>query len=256
MDKTRVSAYLARFSGMNGKMKWIVFLAQGAPVSVDPLFDRLSAMPFPRVKGAPIELLGGYAIIVTELGTVHVVDALDGRPIWAFKTRRARRSAGKETGFLESRVSPGGNKFIATLKDSDWIYIFNLVPPGNRSPMAMDPLPRGNLSMLLSTKGNQAFFVSAEDQEFSLMRINIPDGAMYEAPPLQWGEHFNGLPKVLENEIIFSTENAVYVADMKKDLYLRIAFQKKPGDHCFLGMLVPTGKSLISIGKKGISRFR
>ena len=255
LDKTRVSAYLSRISGRTGKPKWVVFLAQGAPEAIDPLFDRLSAMPFPRVKGAPLVLDKGEVFVGTDLGTIHVLDSLSGRPIYAFKVERTKKSAGEANGFLDSRVFATNHFIVAALKDSDWIYVLKKWP-SMETPLFSDPIPRGKISILVGAKRNSAFFITSQEGEFSLLRINIPKLESYLAPPLQEGEHFVGVPLVLNKKIIFSSENIIYSADIEKDLYLNIIFEKEEDEFSYLGLIIPIKNNVLTIGYEGIGFFK
>ncbi len=256
LDKTRVSCYLARFDGNTGRVKWVTFLAQGAPEALDPLFDRLAAMPFPGVRGAPLCLVEGEVICATGLGTVQAVDAWDGRRLWAFRTSRTRPQVNKERGFLRSAVMEDQDRILACLEDSDWIYLFRPFPrPGGR-PLLAPPLPRGNLCLSVGLRGGKAYFLSAQEGEYSLCRITLPSGRIYAAPPLQSGEHFLGRPLLAGRAVLFCTEEALYRADTKRDLYLEIEYPVPPGQSALMGTLLPWKGGLLSLGRMALGAWR
>ncbi len=256
LDKTRVSCYLARFDGRTGRTKWVTFLAQGAPEALDPLFDRLAAMPFPEVRGAPLCLAEGAVICATGLGTIQAVDAWDGRHLWAFRTARARPQVDEVRGMLRSAVMEDGGRILAGLEDSDWLYLLRPFPAPGNSPLLAPPLPRWNLSLLLGLRGKKAYFLSAQGDEYSLCRLTLPEGKIYVAPPLQKGEHFLGRPLLAKNAVLFCTEDALYRADTRRDLYLELEFEPPPGAPALMGSLLPWKGGLLSLGPQAIGFWR
>ncbi len=256
LDKTRVSCYLARFDGKTGRARWVTFLAQGAPEALDPLFDRLAAMPFPRLRGAPLCLVEGAVICATGLGTVQAVDAWDGRHLWAFRTARARPQVDEVRGMLRSAVMEDGGRILAALEDSNWLYLFRPFPAPGNSPLLAPPLPRWNLSLLLGLRGKKAYFLSAQGDEYSLCRITLPEGKIYVAPPLQKGEHFLGRPLLAKNAVLFCTEDALYRADTRRDLYLELEFEPPQGSPALMGSLLPWKGGLLSLGPQAIGFWR
>ena len=256
LDKTRVSCYLGRFDGKTGRVIWVTFLAQGAPEALDPLFDRLAAMPFPEVRGAPLCLVEGTVICSTGLGTIQAVDAWDGRHIWAFRTARARPQVDEERGVLRSSVVEDRGRILAALKDSNWIYLFRPFPAPGSPPLMAPPLPRRNLSLLVGLQGRRAYFLSAEEDEYSLCRITLPEGSIYLAPPLQSGEHFLGRPLLSGKAVLFCTEGALYRADTHRDLYLELEYEPPGGSPALMGSLIPWKGGLLSLGPQAIGVWR
>ncbi len=256
LDKTRVSCYLARFEGKTGRVKWVTFLAQGAPEALDPLFDRLAAMPFPEVRGAPLCLVEGAVICATGLGTVQAVDAWDGRHLWAFRTARARPQVDEERGVLRSSVVEDRGRILAALEDSNWLYLFRPFPAPGSTPLLAPPLPRWNLSLLLGLRGKKAYFLSAQGEEYSLCRLTLPEGKIYLAPPLQKGEHFLGRPLLSRDALLFCTEDALYRADLRRDLYLELQYEPPRASPGFMGSLLPWKGGLLSLGSKAVGLWR
>lgn len=257
LDKTRVTCFLARLEGRTGRPRWIRFLAQGAPEALDPLFDRLAAMPFPEVAGAPLCLLEGALFAASDLGTVHALEAWTGRPLWAVQTARTRPEAGKERGFLRSTLAGQGERVVAGLRDSEWIYPFLAFPGPGRSPLEDPPLPRRRLTWLVGLEGRHAYFTGAERTEYTLVRLSIPEGEWCESVPLPSGERFLGPPLLAGSEIIFSTERSLLRADLRRDLFLEDPLGERPEEAPrLLGPLLPWGAGLLSVGADGVGLWR
>jgi hypothetical protein len=220
-------AWLAAFELATGEPAWLRFLARGTPVTRDlgRLQGRQADQVLRRASPPPLALhsAAGAALFVdTGLGAASLVDLVDGRLDWSFRSRRRRGSARGWTGWrpLHAPDGPGPGGVLWAPADSDRLY--RLVPAPLASPG--DPLwaaPRaiGEATALLGGERGAEVVLGRAGARLTVSERRA-DGRRLDALWLGPGEQFRGPGLCSARRVAACSDRGLYLFDREQELLL------------------------------------
>lgn len=128
LDAGRIETYVCAFRARDGALLWSRFLARGA--LTESAQDRanlgIRVLPSPA---APLALGAAGLAVETALGTLSLVDPLDGRLVWTLRTARAR---GVERSNPRAAPAFDGERIVWRPADGPELAAFGPLASGDR----------------------------------------------------------------------------------------------------------------------------
>lgn len=217
--ETTLRAHLAALELAGGATLWSRFLARGtARPSNEVRFARARTT---RADAQPLARVGERVAVVTHLGAAALVEAADGRLDWSFAHRRHEYDVEgwtTEVPPVFDGLQPG---LVLAPADSDRLYWLRgeALLEGD-GLLRHAPRRKGSGLVLAAADADGALVLARSGRERSLVEWDAASGASLEAPWLAPGENFTGAAVASRQRVLFASDQAVYLHDRTRGLYL------------------------------------
>lgn len=220
-----VKAYLICLDLTTGAPLWTRLVAKGGAID-DGL--RFGQARLPLGSAAPLAAAGGRVLVSTNLGVDALFDAVDGRLLWTFKTRRVAADDARFSGIrplvLDPDSGPGTYAtptFVTAPADSDHIYAYRAAPLLGESPLVAPPLPIHSATDLVAHAQRTLFQLAQSGGEHQLVARDLDTGAILDQSILlRRDERFVARPALGAERLVIASNRGVFLFDRTRALYL------------------------------------
>jgi len=220
-----VKAYLVCLDLATGEPLWTRLVAKGGAID-DGL--RFGQARLPLGSAAPLVAAGGRVLVSTNLGVDALYDGVDGRLIWAFKTRRVQADDARFSGIRPLVLNPNSGlgtyavpTFVTAPADSDHAYAYRATPLVFDTPLIAPPLPIHSATDLVALAKRTLFLFAQSGGEHQLVGRSLDTGAVLDQSILlRRDERFVARPAVGEQRLVIASNRGVFLFDRTRSLYL------------------------------------
>lgn len=235
-----------------GQPSWTVLFSKGTELTRD--LGRFAPQSGSESAGQPLARVGLRVFAGTGLGTGALIDALDGRLVWALKNRRreaARR--GWAGGTPPVFADPPGVLWAPT--DGDFLYWLRAEPLTGGSRLFLDaPHPIAEAEALLTGDAGQAVVLSRAGAVRSASTWDAAHGGRRDAFELAPLETFTGPGLASKERALFATDRGLYLSDRDRDGWL-VDYEELPGSGPKGGTVFARGGRVAVLGHRTLWIF-
>lgn len=208
VDAGAIESWLVAFDKADGRLRWHTRLVRGS----DRVDQASRFGDSANLASGRMSLVEGHVVVPTNLGTVSLVRARDGRVRWTIAYARRELGAAGGSGGAALRT-PDGRWLVASPTDATRRFAVPFPGPGPVRVSAAEDDPT-----LVATLERGALTVSNYGSH-ETVRWHLATGAV-DALHLDPKERYRGLPLALGQRLFGATDRGLYLFDLTRELYL------------------------------------
>lgn len=214
----QIRTWMAALDLASGELVHRTWLGRG--LEIQRSAGRFFGARSPAASSAPIAVADGRTLVTSHTGFSALVDTLDGRVLWALRTRRRPAEERRWTGAAAFHDSSQRAWAVAPA-DSDQLYWLRDSADLDGAGLFRAP-PRSTevASILLGASDGEALVLAPHGPQRALASWNARNGRTLVAAYLGADETFGGEGLVADGRALFATSRGVCLVDLERELYL------------------------------------
>jgi len=246
--------WLCAFDLTDGALLWKRFLTKAADLRSD-IGGRFGPRSGPSSPGQPLSVSSGGRIFVgTNVGLGTLVDAVDGRIVWNFRSRRRDPESPGWPGSRRASFGRSGEVYWAPF-DSDFLYVLNASPDLGQGLLRTAPRPIGEGEDLLTADESQTLLLGRAGPRRTLTARDA-DWDRRDSLFLARGEAFRGAGLASQARVWVATGRGLYCFDRTRDLFLESVQRLADAGGGVGGAVYARGARIIVLGADTLWTFR
>lgn len=217
-SSAQIRTWVAALDLTSGALVHRTWLGRG--LEIQRSAGRFFGARSPAASSAPIAVANGRALITSHTGFSALVDALDGRVLWALRTRRRPSEERRWTGGPAFHDA-GERAWALAPADSDQLYwLRDDADLDGAGLFRAPPRESDEASILLGAAMGEALVLAPHGPQRALASWNARSGRTLTAAYLGSEETFGGEGLVADGRALFSTSRGLCLIDLQRELYL------------------------------------
>jgi len=237
----------------DGALLWKRLLTKAADLRAD-IGGRFGSASGPSSPGQPLAAREGRIFVGTNVGLGTLIDALDGRILWSFRSRRRDAEAAGWPGSRPAQFGSSGELYWTPF-DSDHLYVLNAGPDLGAGLLRSAPRPLGEGEDLLTAREGQTLLFGRAGARWTLTARDR-DWDRRDSLYLARGESFRGAGLASDARVWAASDRGLYCFDRTRDLFLDSVHRLADAGGGRGGTVYARGPRILVLGEDTLWTFR